>query len=200
MLMDQSTPNVTELLRAWTGGDAQALDRMLPMVHEELKRIAAGFLRRERGGHTLQATALVNEAFLRLVDVKGVSWTNRAHFFALAARMMRRILVDYARSRAGPRRGGDFQRVTLAEDRFCAGGAPDELIALDEAMARLEKLDERKARVVEFRVFGGLDGSEIAAALGVSRETVQRDWRFASAWLARELSGAASPAGEVNQS
>lgn len=187
--MDLRAANVTELLQAWTGGDRNALDEMMPIVMDELKRIAARFLQREKAGHTLQTTALVNEAFLRLVSAKEVTWTNRTHFFAIAARLMRRILVDHARAHAGRRRGGDYQRISLAEDQLAASGAPDELLALDDAMRRLEQIDNRKARVVELRVFAGLNAAEIGVALGVSRETVQRDWRFASTWLARELSG-----------
>ena len=187
--MNFDARNVTQLLHAWTGGDRQALDDMMPIVLEELKRIAASFLRSESKANTFQTTALVHEAFLRLVAVKDVSWKDRAHFFALAARLMRRILVDHARSRLGPKRGGEYRRVALAEAEFAAYAGPDELLALDEAMRRLEHIDERKARVVELRVFGGLDSTEIGVALGLSRETVQRDWRFASTWLARELCG-----------
>ena len=191
--MEAAPPNVTELLRLWTEGDRQALDAMMPVVMSELKCIAAALIRNERTDHTLQATALVNEAYLRLVGANHVSWEDRAHFFALAARLMRRILVDHARSRMGPRRGGRYPHVQLADDQPLQASSPEHLLELDQAMTRLEQIDPRKSKVVELKAFAGLEGAEIAAILGVTRETVQRDWRFACTWLARELSSKTIP-------
>ena len=179
---------VTGLLMAWRGGNDAALEELVPLVHEELHRIARGCMRGERAGHSLQATALVNEAYLRLMGAQQVDWQNRVHFLAVSARLMRRILVDFARSKKYQKRGGGAQAVTLDEALVVAEPGRD-LIALDEALDALGKLDERKARVVEMRFFGGLSVEETAAALGVSGDTVMRDWRLAKAFLLRELRG-----------
>jgi RNA polymerase sigma factor (TIGR02999 family) len=183
---------VTGLLIEWREGNAAALEQLVPLVHEELHRIARGCMRGERAGHSLQATALVNEAYLRLIGAQQVDWQNRVHFLAVSARLMRRILVDFARSKKYQKRGGGAQQVTLDEGLVVAEPGRD-LIALDEALDALGKLDERKARVVEMRFFGGLSVEETAAALGVSGDTVMRDWRLAKAWLLRELRGSARP-------
>ena len=177
---------------AWRGGNDAALEQLVPLVHEELHRIARGCMRGERAGHSLQATALVNEAYLRLIGAQQVDWQNRVHFLAVSARLMRRILVDFARSKKYQKRGGGAQAVTLDEALVVAEPGRD-LIALDEALDALGKLDERKARVVEMRFFGGLSVEETAAALGVSGDTVMRDWRLAKAWLLRELRGGTKP-------
>jgi RNA polymerase sigma factor (TIGR02999 family) len=183
---------VTGLLMAWRGGNDAALEQLVPLVHEELHRIARGCMRGERAGHSLQATALVNEAYLRLIGAQQVDWQNRVHFLAVSARLMRRILVDFARSKKYQKRGGGAQPVTLDEALVVAEPGRD-LIALDEALDALGKLDERKARVVEMRFFGGLSVEETAAALGVSGDTVMRDWRLAKAFLLRELRGSGKP-------
>jgi len=182
-----SAHDVTPLLRAWSEGDAQALNRLVPLVYRELHRIARGCMARERPNHTLQATALVNETYMRLVDAQEVSWQDRTHFFALCARAMRRILVDHARSRASLKRGAG--QICLELDEGRAAGKSANLLELDDALNRLAALDPRKSQVVELRFFGGLSEVETAAALGVSEETVQRDWRLARVWLYRELGG-----------
>jgi RNA polymerase sigma factor (TIGR02999 family) len=187
----KSGVNITTLLRAWGGGDQTALEQLTPVVHAELKRIARRYMRRERQGHTLQPTALVNEAFLRLVDVHGVQWQDRAHFFALAAQMMRRILVNYALARGTERRGGAGHQVTLDEAMIVSPERDSQLVELDAALQSLAKVDARKARVVELRFFAGLSVEETAAVLKVSPQTVLRDWKLSKTWLARELSGAA---------
>jgi RNA polymerase sigma-70 factor, ECF subfamily len=177
---------VTDLLLAWRAGDETALARLTPLVHQELQRMARRCLRGERAGHSLQATALVHEAYLRLVDVQHVNWQNRAHFLAMAARLMRRVLVDAARARRSQKRGGGVLPVSLSD----AGHHPEkgeDVVALDEALHALAEVDERKSRVVELRFFGGLSVAETAAALTVSPETVMRDWKLARAWLRREL-------------
>jgi RNA polymerase sigma-70 factor (ECF subfamily) len=179
--------NVTQMLADWAGGDKRALDALMPIVNGELKRIAGAYLARERHAQTFQTTALVNEAYLRLVLVRPDSWESRARFFALAAQIMRRILVDHARAKLGPQRGGDLQQVSLDSALVITPGAPYGLMALDEALWSLEKLDARKGRVVELRLFGGLSHEETAEVLGISCKTVMRDWQFAKAWLAREL-------------
>ena len=179
--------NVTPLLRAWSEGNEQALERLIPLVYRELHRIARGCMARENPNQTLQATALVNEAYLRLVDARHVHWQDRSHFFALCARAMRRILVDHARSRASLKRGA--RQVCLELDEGKAAGKSANLMELDDALTRLAALDPRKSQVVELRFFGGLSEVETAAALGVSEETVQRDWRMARTWLYRELGG-----------
>jgi RNA polymerase sigma factor (TIGR02999 family) len=179
-------PPITELLVAWRQGDEDALDRLAPLVYKELRRLAQWQMRRERAGHTLQATALVNEAYLRLVDINRVEWQNRAHFFAIAGRQMRRVLVDAARARGNQKRGGDVQKVSLAEG-LCIPDRHEDVVALDAALEALTQTDERKARVVEMRFFAGLSVAEIAGVLNVSPDTVKRDWKLAKAWLGREL-------------
>ena len=175
------------LLRAWREGDETALDALMPLVHDELRRIARGCLHGERANHSVQATELVNEAYLRLVDVRQVDWQDRTHFLAMSARLMRRVLVDLARSRGAYKRGGGAVRVTLDEAAI-GGVAPDaDVIRLDDALQALAALDDRKSRVVELRFFGGLTADETAVALQVSSKTVLRDWEFARAWLQREL-------------
>lgn len=174
---------------AWNGGDPEALDALLPLVYAELRRVAGRYMNRERRDHTLQATALVNEAYLRLIDVQAVRWQNRAHFFAMAARMMRRILVDAARARDYQKRGGGAAMLSLDEALVVPLEPAEDLVALDEALNALARVDVRKSQVVELRFFGGLDIDETAEALHVSRDTVKRDWRVAKLWLLRELDG-----------
>jgi RNA polymerase sigma factor (TIGR02999 family) len=181
-------PNVTALLRAWSAGEQTALDQLLPLLHAELKRIARRYMSRERQGHTLQPTALVNEAFLRLVDVHGIHWQDRAHFFALSAQMMRRILVNYALARGAGKRGGAARQVSLDEAMIVCAERDSELVALDAALQSLAKLDPRKAQIVELRFFAGLSVEETAAVLKVSPQTVLRDWKLSKTWLAREMS------------
>jgi len=178
--------DVTALLVAWTAGDQSALDRLVPLVYAELRRVAHNRLRRERPGQTLQPTALVNEAYVRLVRIKRMKWQNRAHFFAMCGRLMRQILVDAARARQFAKRGGGGVRVTFNEGRLPSPASPD-VIALDDALKALEELDVRKCQVVELRFFAGLNVEETAAALGVSTDTVSRDWKFAKTWLYQEL-------------
>ena len=183
----EESRDVTELLLAWRSGDEAALTALVPLVHDELKRMARRHMAGERPGQTLQATALVNEAFLRLVDVRRVNWQNRAHFLAMVARLMRRVLVDAARARHADKRGGEMVRVTFIEDLAVGSDPAGELVNLDEAIEALSHLDPRKGKVVELRFFGGLSLDETAEALGVSTKTVMRDWDFAKAWLQREL-------------
>jgi RNA polymerase sigma factor (TIGR02999 family) len=185
-------PDVTALLTAWRSGRPGAAEQLLPLVHAELHRMAKRHMAGERPGHLLQATALVNEVFLRLVDVRRVHWQDRAHFFAMSARLMRRTLVDYARARKNRKRGGDLQRVTFDRDMPVATAGGEDLIAIDEALHSLAGAHPRKAQVVELRFFGGLSVEETAEVLGISVETVMRDWRFAKSWLKRELSRPAS--------
>lgn len=180
---------VTELLRAWSEGDDAALEQLVPLVETELRRLARGYMGRERRGHTLQATALVNEAFLRLTDARQVRWQDRAHFLGISARLMRRILVDHARRRGYRKRGGEAQRVTLHEDLVTTADAACDVIALDRALDALAQVDPRKSRMVELRFFGGLSVEETAKVLDVSPDTVKRDWRLAKLWLLRELEG-----------
>lgn len=178
-----SQESITQLLESWSSGDSEAAEQLLPLVYEELRRIAARQLRQERGAHTLQATAIVHEAYLRLVGQEGLQWPSRAHFFAFAAHLIRRILVDHARTRNRAKRSGQYDRVTLAEVADLALEKSPDLVALDEALSSLEKVDPRKATVVELRFFAGLTLEEIADQLGVSQETVGREWRRAKAWL-----------------
>ncbi|MGH9144027.1 MAG: sigma-70 family RNA polymerase sigma factor [Vicinamibacterales bacterium] len=181
------THEVTGLLRAWREGDDRALAALMPLVHDELRRIARRCLHGEHANHSVQATELVNEAFLRLVDVQHIDWQSRTHFLAMSARLMRRVLVDLARSRHADKRGGDAVRVTL-DDAAIGGVVPNaDVIRLDDALQALGALDDRKSRVVELRFFGGLTVDETAVALEVSSKTVLRDWEFARAWLQREL-------------
>ena len=177
---------------AWGHGDKSAFDRLIPLVHTELHRLARRCMAGERAGHTLQTSALVNEAYLRLIDITQVHWQNRAHFFAMAARTMRRILVDSARARGNQRRGGDVVKVALDDALVVGTDRRDDLVALDEALERLGAVYPRQAQVVELRYFGGLTLEETAAALDISTDTVKRDWRFAKLWLLRELSGGPS--------
>lgn len=187
--MSSPSTNVTQLLQEWSGGSGEALDKLIPIIYEELRARAAGYLRRERHGHTLQTTALVHEAYLRLIDARHVRWQSRTHFFAIAATLMRRILVDHARRRTASKRGGSGIRLTVDED-LAVANAPEgvDLIAVDEALERLAALDAQQARVVELRFFSGLSVEETAEVLGVSPRTVKRDWGVAKAWLHRELS------------
>ena len=182
-----SGPDVTALLRAWADGDASAFDQLVPLVHRELHRIARHCMAGERAGHTLQPTALINEAYLRLAGGAGVAWQDRTHFFALTARLMRRILVDVARAKQYQKRGSGAVAMPLDEAQAVAIEHEPDLVALDLALQSLGQLDQRKSQVVEMRFFGGLTVEETAAALDVSPETVHRDWRFAKAWLRREL-------------
>jgi RNA polymerase sigma-70 factor, ECF subfamily len=186
-MRDQCHQEVTQLLLAWGNGDEEALSRLTPLIYGELHRLAQSYMRREQKGHTLQATALVNEAYLKLVDSSRVRWQNRAHFVAVAAQLMRRILVDFARSRRYHKRGGDWRKTTLAEGLGIVANVDSDLVGLDDALQELAKLDPRKARVVDLRFFGGLSLEETAEALQVSTDTVGRDWRAAKAWLKREL-------------
>jgi RNA polymerase sigma factor (TIGR02999 family) len=182
-----SSRDVTGLLRAWGNGDRGALERLTPIVYEELRRLARRYLRGERAGHSLQATALVNEAYVRLVDYKRMQWQNRAHFFAVSAQLMRRILVEHAR-RHNLKRGGAVQHISLEDAAEVGQGRPTDLVALDDAMNALGRFDARKVQVVEMRFFGGLSVEETAEVLKVSPVTVMRDWNTAKAWLHRELS------------
>jgi RNA polymerase sigma factor (TIGR02999 family) len=182
---------VSGLLRAWSDGDRGALDKLTPIVYEELRRLASRYLRRERAGHSLQTTALVNEAYMRLVDYQRMQWQNRAHFFAVSAQLMRRILVEHAR-RHNLKRGGGLQHVSLEEAAEVGGGRAADLVALDDAMDALARLDARKVRVVEMRFFGGLSVEETAEVLKVSPVTVMRDWSTAKAWLYREIAHGAA--------
>jgi RNA polymerase sigma factor (TIGR02999 family) len=181
--------NPTELLMAWGRGESHAFDQLVPLVHNELRRLAKQYIARERPDHTLQATALVNEAYLRLMDLKQIRWQDRAHFFAMSARMMRRILVDFARARRSDKRGGNAARVALDEALVVSREAGQDLVALDEALKALAAIHPRKGEVVELRFFGGLSLEETAEALHISVDTVKRDWRFAKLWLLRELEG-----------
>jgi RNA polymerase sigma factor (TIGR02999 family) len=183
-----SSQEVTELLLAWNSGDEAALQKLMPLVYDELHRLAHRYLSGERAGHMLQTTALVNEAYLRLVDASRVQWQNRAHFFAVSAQLMRRVLVDFARARQYQKRGGGAQQVSLEEALVVSVDRGAELIALDDALTTLAAADERASKVVELRFFGGLSIEEAAAVLGISPETVKRDWSWAKVWLLRELS------------
>ena len=184
---DASSHDVSHLLARWRDGDEAALQELVPIVHDELRRLARRQMAGERPGHTLQPTALVNEAYLRLVSLKQMQWQDRAHFFAMAARLMRRILVDVARSRGYQKRGGGAQRVSFTKAVDVAQGQPTDVVALDHALEALARIDGRKSQVVELRFFGGLSIEETAEALNVSRETVKRDWTFAKMWLLRHL-------------
>jgi RNA polymerase sigma-70 factor, ECF subfamily len=179
--------DVTQILRAWAKGDHSALERLTPVVYQELHKAARIYMSREATGHTLQPTALINEVYVRLVDLPEIDWQSRAHFFAVCARMMRRILTDHARSRRVLKRGGEAQRVTLDEVMLAGAGPSPDLLALDEAMNKLGDMDPRKSQVVELRFFGGLSVQETAEVLQVSSDTVTRDWNFARTWLLREM-------------
>jgi RNA polymerase sigma factor (TIGR02999 family) len=187
----EPTSEVSNLLRAWSNGEQSTLERLAPLVYAELRRLAKHYMQRERAGHSLQATALVNEAYIRLVDYKRMQWQNRAHFFAVSAQLMRRILVDHARRR-NLKRGGALRRVTLEDSVIVGGTQRADLVALDDAMKQLAKLDPRQEQVVELRFFGGLSVEETAEVLKVSAITVMRDWSTARLWLYRELGGGAT--------
>ena len=188
--LDPPSPGaVTELLHAWSGGDDGALEQLLPLVEAELRRLARGYMGRERQGHTLQTTALVNEAFLRLTDARQVRWEDRGHFLGISARLMRRVLVDHARTRGYLKRGGGAERVTLHEGLATSPDPALDLVALDRALEALAKIDARKSQIVELRFFGGLSVEETAEVLHVSPDTVKRDWRLAKLLLLRELEG-----------
>jgi RNA polymerase sigma-70 factor (ECF subfamily) len=184
---NSSTHEITQLLVAWNHGDSEALEALSPLIHQELRQLAKHYMTGERQGHLLQPTALVNEAWLRLIDWRNVEWQNRAHFFSLAARIMRHILVEFARAEKREKRGGDALQVSLSEAALLAPERRTDLVALDDALQSLEKLAPRRARVVELRFFGGLSLEDTAEALKVSVGTVRRDWSLAEAWLFREL-------------
>jgi RNA polymerase sigma factor (TIGR02999 family) len=183
----------TDLLLAWSRGERDAFDQLVPLVHDELRRLARRYMSRERPGHTLQPTALVNEAYVRLLRVNRVSWQNRTHFFAMAARVMRRVLVDLERARRNQKRGGGVRKAALDEALDVASPETQNLVAIDDALTRLDAVHPRKGQVVELRFFGGLSLDETAEALHVSRDTVKRDWRFAKLWLLRELRNEFTP-------
>ena len=183
---------ITQLLAEWSEGNQSALDELYPLVYEELHRLARRYMSRERKGHTLQTTALINEAYVRLVDQKNVRWANRSHFFAISAQIMRRILIDHARRHAYAKRGGGAQQVSLEEVAMVARNPGSELMKLDEALKILAKMDPRRCHVVELRYFGGLSNEEIADVLKVSENTVTRDWNLARAWLHQQLTGSAA--------
>jgi RNA polymerase sigma-70 factor, ECF subfamily len=187
-MLESSPHEVTFLLKAWSAGDESAREKLVPLVHRELHRMAGRYMAGERSGHTLQTTALVNEVYLRLVDTCEMDWKNRAHFFAICAQLMRRILTDFARSRRSIKRGGGAAKIPLDESLLPGRGSPAEFVALDDALNALTVVDERKSQVVELRFFGGLSVRETAEVLQVSPETVLRDWRLAKAWLLREMS------------
>jgi RNA polymerase sigma factor (TIGR02999 family) len=185
---DENSHNLTQMLREWGEGDAKVLDSLMPLVYEELRRQASRYLRKERANHTLQTTALIHEAYIKLIDQKSVEWQNRSHFFAIASVAMRRILVDYARERHREKRGGSAENLALDEAlQISSDERSVDLIALDEALNRLAKLDKRQAKVVELRYFSGLSIDETAEILGVSNATVRLDWNLAKAWLKQEI-------------
>lgn len=185
--MEPARQQVSQLLVAWSGGDQSALEELMPLVYEELRRLAHHYIRRERPGHTLQTSGLVNEAYLRLVDQTNVQWQNRAHFFGIAARLMRQILVDYARRQRYAKRGGDARRLSLDEALIISKERAADVVALDDALKTLAEIDPRQSQIVELRFFGGLSIEETAEVLSVSAGTVMRDWTLAKAWLRREL-------------
>jgi RNA polymerase sigma-70 factor, ECF subfamily len=185
--MITASQDVTRLLVDWSNGDQAALDKLLPLVNDELRRLARRYMRRESPGHTLQTSALINEAFLRLIDQQRVRWQNRAHFFGVAAQLMRRVLIDHARSHRYAKRGGGALKVPLDEAAAVTEARAAELLAVDEALEKLTKMDARKGRIVELRFFGGLTEVETAEVMGVSLPTAQREWRAAKAWLRRML-------------
>jgi RNA polymerase sigma factor (TIGR02999 family) len=188
--MAQPTPSVTEMLQQWSAGRRETLDKLMPIVYEELRRQASRYLRNERAGHTLQTTALVHEAYIRLIDQQSVQWQNRAHFLGIAAEMMRRILVDHARKHHAAKRGGDAVKLTLNEGLQVSGERDLDIMAVDEALTKLTALDQRQGRIVELRFFGGLNIEETAEVLGISARTVKRDWTVAKSWIRRELRAA----------
>ncbi len=193
----ENRPDITELLRRWSEGGADSLDRLFPIVYDQLRRLAHRRVQNERAGHTLNTTALVHEAYLKFVDMDRVNWTDRAHFFALASRVMRHLLVDYGRRRMTAKRGGNLKRMDLDEERLVSDDSAEKLLDLDEALTRLSALQPRSAQALEQCYFGGMTAAESAAVLGVSRATVERDLRFARTWLARHLESDAEVA-ELN--
>jgi RNA polymerase sigma-70 factor (ECF subfamily) len=196
-MAEPSAQHVTRLLQAWSQGNDAALKELVPLVHQELRRLARRYMFGERPGHTLQTTALVNEAYLRLVNCRQVNWQNRAHFFAISAQLMRRILVDHARTRGYQKRGGGVPKVTLDEALMWSQEKGHDLVALDDALKDLAGVDPRKSKVVELRFFGGLNVEETAEVLKVSPDTILRDWRLAKAWLAREMGKAVAAGNEA---
>lgn len=184
---EKNTHQITNLLIDWSNGDEMAFEQLMTVVYEELRRMARGYLRHQNAGHTLQTTELIHEAYLKLAGREKQNWQNRAHFFGVASRAMRHILVDYARSKTRTKRGGEAEKITLNENLTTASSRSEEIVALDEALSRFAELDQRKARVVEMKFFGGLTTEEIAEVLKISIDTVKRDWRFARNWLLREL-------------
>lgn len=186
-MKDGESQQITQLLAEWGGGDERALERLMPMVYDELRRMARGYMCRQPSNHTFQTTELIHEAYVKLAKAGTPDFQNPAHFFGVAAKAMRHILVDYARSKQSDKRGGGRERISLADGMAISIDRTDQLVALDEALKDLESLDERKCRVVELRFFGGLTNEEMAEVLNVSSETVKRDWRFARNWLLREL-------------
>ncbi len=185
---EDEAAGITQLLVAWSEGRRDALDRLVPLLYEDLRRLAAGHMRHESPGHSLQPTALVHEAYVRLIDQRQVHWRNRAHFFGVAAGIMRRILVDHARSRRADKRGGAWDRVTLVEDQVAGGAQEIDLLSLHESLERLAAFDPRQERIIELRYFGGLTIEEVAEVVGISEATVVRDWTIAKAWLRADLS------------
>ena len=188
-MINQSAQDITQLLLAWGSGDQKALDELMPLVYAELRKLAKNYMRGQRPGHTLQTTALVNEAYLRLIDSSRVNWQNRTHFFAISAQLMRRVLVDFARAKNSLKRGGERIQVTLDEKIETPSETVTDLVALDEALQNLAQMNERQSKIVELKYFGGLSEEEIGETLNVSYRTVRRDWNIAKAWLYRELSG-----------
>jgi RNA polymerase sigma factor (TIGR02999 family) len=182
-----SSKGVTQLLLDWSNGNQEAIDRLMPLVYDELRRLARHYMKRERPGHTLQTSALINEAYLRLVEQQNVSWKSRAHFFGISARLMRQILVDHARAHNNAKRGGDQQKVPLDEVASLNQGRSYEIVALDDALQTLASIDPQQGRIVELRFFGGLTIEETAEILGISHATVEREWSMARAWLRREM-------------
>ena len=183
-----SPKDITQLLVDWSEGNKEALDKLVPLVYEELRRLARHYMRREHEGHTLQTSALVNEAYLKLIDQKDVRWRNRAHFFAISAQLMRRILIDHARRHHYQKRGGGAYKLSLDEAALGVEDRASELVALDDALKELAKFDPRKSQIVEMRFFGGMGAEEVAEALGCSLRTVEREWRKSKAWLRRAVS------------
>lgn len=186
-MINAESQQITGLLVEWSNGDEYALERLMPLVYDELRRMAKRYMRGQPSGHTFQTTELIHEAYLKLANQNERNWQNRLHFFGVAAKAMRHILVDYARSKQSKKRGGWQERITLADNAAIVSGRSDEMVALDDALKGLTELDERKGRVVELKYFGGLNTEEIAEVLNISPETVKRDWRFARTWLLREL-------------
>lgn len=194
--MPEESPDVTELLLRWSAGDARALEDLTPLLYRDLRRLAGDVLSRERPGHTLSATALVHEVYLRLIDQRRVRLDNRAHFFGAAAHIMRRVLVDHARARTADKRGGSAAKIAISEDMAVVAGLAEDVVDLDIALDKLAAIDERKARVVEMKFFAGMTNQEVAAAIGISDATVERDWKLARAWLIRAMVPGAARTGD----